>query len=117
MHNFRNLVIWKKAINLVEDIYRLTLKFPEDEKYGLTSQIRRSAISIPSNVAEGAGKNTEGEFKNFLGIASGSSNEFFSQLILSHKLGFIARKELEPVLIKLEEIQKINYTLIKKFTK
>jgi len=116
MHNFRNLVIWKKAINLVEDIYRLTLKFPDNEKYGLTSQIRRSAVSIPSNVAEGAGRNTDGEFKNFLGIASGSSNELFSQLILSHKLGFIPRNELEPILNKLEEIQKINYTLIKKFT-
>lgn len=117
MHNFQNLVIWKKAINLVEDIYRLTLKFPNDEKYRLTSQIKRSAVSIPSNVAEGAGRNTEGEFKNFLGIASGSSNELFSQLVLSHKLGFITKNELEPILIKLEEIQKINYTLIKKFTK
>ncbi|MEC7262784.1 MAG: four helix bundle protein [Bacteroidota bacterium] len=117
MHNFQNLVIWKKAINLVEDIYRLTLKFPEDEKYGLTSQIRRCAVSIPSNVAEGAGRNTEGEFKNFLGIASGSSNELFSQLILSEKLGSIAETDLKPILNKLEEIQKINYTLIKKFTK
>ena len=117
MHNFQDLVIWKKAITLVEDIYRLTVKFPEDEKYGLTSQIRRCAVSIPSNVAEGAGRNTEGEFKNFLGIASGSSNELFSQLILSEKLGFIAKTELKPILNNLEEIQKINYTLIQKFTK
>jgi S23 ribosomal protein. len=117
MHNFQDLVIWKKAIDLVEDIYRLTLKFPKDEKYGLTSQIRRCAVSIPSNVAEGAGRITEGEFKNFLGIASGSSNELFSQLILSKKLGFIAETELKPILNKLEEIQKINYTLIKRFTK
>ncbi|SDQ65729.1 four helix bundle protein [Flagellimonas zhangzhouensis] len=117
MHNFKNLLIWKKAINLVEDIYRLTLKFPHDEKYGLTSQIRRSAVSIPSNVAEGAGRNTEGEFKNFLGIASGSSNELFSQLVLSQRLGFVTENDLKPILNQLEEIQKINYTLIKKFTK
>ena len=102
-------------MKLVEDIYQLSSKFPKDEKYGLIGQIRRCAISIPSNIAEGAGRNSEKEFRNFLGIASGSSNELFSQLILSQKLGFVSEKELKPILNNLEEVQKINYSLIKKF--
>ena len=104
-------------MKLVEDIYKLSSKFPEEEKFGLIGQIRRCAISIPSNIAEGAGRNTEKEFRNFLGIASGSSNELFSQLILSQRLGFVTEKELKPILSNLEEVQKINHTLIKKFTK
>ncbi|WP_420400105.1 four helix bundle protein [Flagellimonas sp.] len=116
MHNFQELIIWKKAMDIVEDIYRLSSKFPKEEIYGLTSQIRRSAVSIPSNIAEGAGRNTDGEFKNFLGIASGSSNELFSQLVLSQRLGLIPEVELKPILDGLIEVQKINYSLIKKFT-
>lgn len=117
MHNFQELIIWQKAMDLTEDIYRLSASFPKEEKYGLTSQIRRSAISVPSNIAEGAGRNTDGEFKNFLGIASGSSNELFSQLLLSHRLDLVHEKKVAPILNNLIEIQKINYSLIKKFSK
>lgn len=117
MHNFQELIIWQKAMDLTEDIYRLSASFPKEEKYGLTSQIRRSAISVPSNIAEGAGRNTDGEFKNFLGIASGSSNELFSQLLLSHRLDLVPEKKVAPILNDLIEIQKINYSLIKKFSK
>lgn len=117
MHNFQNLIIWQKAMDLTEDIYRMSSEFPTEEKYGLTSQIRRSAVSVPSNIAEGAGRNTDGEFKNFLGIASGSSNELFSQLILSYRLELVSENKVAPILNNLIEIQKINYALIKKFTK
>ena len=72
MHNFQELKIWQKSMDITEQTYRLSAEFPKEEKYGLTSQIRRSAVSIPSNIAEGAGRNTDGEFKNFLVIASGS---------------------------------------------
>lgn len=117
MHDFQKLIIWQKAMDITEDIYRLSAEFPKEEKYGLTSQIRRSAVSVPSNIAEGAGRNTDGEFKNFLGIASGSSNELFSQLILSYRLDLVSEKAVNPILNDLIEIQKINYSLIKKFTK
>ncbi|WP_273004886.1 four helix bundle protein [Leeuwenhoekiella blandensis] len=118
MHNFQELKIWQKSMDITEQTYRLSAEFPKEEKYGLTSQIRRSAVSIPSNIAEGAGRNTDGEFKNFLGIASGSSNELYTQLILAQRLGLISEDEqLSNILKELEEVQKMNYTLIKKFSK
>jgi four helix bundle protein len=117
MHNFQELIIWQKAMNITENVYRLSAEFPKEEKYGLTSQIRRSAVSVPSNIAEGAGRNTNGEFKNFLGIASGSSNELFTQLLLSYRLDLVSKEQVEPILNQLVEVQKINYSLIKKFSK
>ncbi|MBS9463795.1 four helix bundle protein [Flagellimonas sp. 389] len=115
MHNFQDLIIWKKAMGLVEEIYKLTTSFSKDEKFGLKSQIRRSAVSIPSNIAEGAGRNTNGEFRNFLGIANGSINELSTQLLLSQMLCLISEDKISPILENLTEIQKINHSLIKKF--
>ena len=118
MHNFQELKIWQKAMDIAESTYLISAEFPKEEKFGLTSQIRRSAVSIPSNIAEGAVRNTDGEFKNFLGIASGSSNELYTQLILAKRLGLISKgEELSNILQQLEEVQKMNYTLIKKFSK
>jgi four helix bundle protein len=116
MHNFQNLKIWQKAMDIAKDIYVISSKFPSEEKYGLTSQIRKCAISIGSNIAEGAGRNTNAEFKNFLGIANGSLNELCTQLILSHRLNLISEDKIKPVIDDLIEIQKMNYTLIKKFS-
>jgi len=117
MHNFKELKIWQKAIKVAEQVYILSSRFPSEEKYGLISQIRRSAISIPSNIAEGAGRNTNGEFKNFLGIANGSTNELCTQLIISERLKLIPEENIKPIIDDLMEIQKMNFTLIKKFTK
>lgn len=89
MHNIKELKIWNKSIDLAVDIYRLTAEFPSDERFGLTSQTRRCAISISSNISEGAGRNTKGEFKQFLGIANGSSYELQTQLVIANKLKFI----------------------------
>lgn len=83
------------------------------EKYVLTSQIRRCAVSVPSNIAEGAGRNTNGEFKNFLSIANGSAYELFTQLILSYKLKLIPKEKVDSILKKIIELQKMNYALIK----
>lgn len=116
MHNFKELIIWEKAMKLTEEVYRLSREFPLEEKYGLTRQIRRSAVSIPSNIAEGAGRNTDGEFKNFLGIASGSSNELYTQLVLAHRLNLVAKDKVEAIIEQLFEIQKINRALIHKFS-
>lgn len=117
MHNFQELIIWQKAMNVAEAVYKLSKKFPKEERYGLKSQIRRSAVSIPSNIAEGAGRNTNGEFKNFLGIASGSSNELMTQLMLSSRLGLVEESRVTPIIHQLKEVQKINYSFIKKFNK
>lgn len=113
MHKLEDLKIWNKVMNMAEKIYLLSANFPTEEKYGLTSQIRRSAISVPSNIAEGAGRNTKGEFKNFLGVANGSSYELFTQLILSYRLHLIEEKVVKPLLEEVVEVQKMNYALIK----
>lgn len=117
MHNFQQLKIWQKAMDVTEHTYRLTTQFPKEEKYGLISQMRRCAVSIPSNIAEGSGRNTDGEFKNFLGISSGSSSELITQLLLSERLQLASKENIEPILDQLIEIQKMNYTLIQKFSK
>jgi len=75
MNNFRELHVWKKAMNLVKEIYKSTKHFPKEEQFGLTNQIRRCAVSIPSNIAEGAGRGTKKDFSHFLDIAKGSSYE------------------------------------------
>lgn len=117
MHNFQELLIWKKAMDVAEQTYRISAQFPVEEKYGLISQTRRSAVSISSNISEGAGRNTDGEFKNFLGIANGSSNELFTQLILSNRLNLVNIETIQPLLNDIIEVQKMNYSLIKKFSK
>jgi four helix bundle protein len=73
MHNIKELKIWQKAIDLAVDVYEVTVNYPQDERFGLISQSRRCAVSVSSNIAEGAGRSTSGEFKQFLGIANGSS--------------------------------------------
>ncbi|MEN8185571.1 MAG: four helix bundle protein [Bacteroidota bacterium] len=117
MHKLEDLKLWNKAMKVAEEIYLLSSDFPKDEKFGLTSQIRRSAVSVPSNIAEGAGRNTKGEFKHFIGIANGSSYELFTQLILSYKLNLVSINKVEPILGKVIEIQKMNYSLIKSLEK
>ncbi len=108
-----DLKIWNKAMDIAEKTYLLSANFPTEEKFGLTSQIRRSAVSVPSNIAEGAGRNTKGEFKNFLGIASGSSYELYTLLILSYRLNLIEEEKVKPVLSEVIEVQKMNYALMK----
>lgn len=111
MHNIKELKIWKKAMDLAVQVYELSSKFPSDERFGLTSQVRRCAVSIPSNISEGAGRNTNGEFKQFLGIANGSAYELQTQLIIANKLNFIDEKSTESILEIIDEIQKMNYKL------
>ncbi|MCX2836656.1 four helix bundle protein [Salinimicrobium sp. MT39] len=117
MHKLSDLKIWNKAMDVAELTYLLSAKFPSEEKFGLTSQIRRSAISVPSNVAEGAGRSTKGEYKNFLSIANGSSYELLTQLILSHRLNLVPEEDTREVISEVIEIQKMNYALIKSLEK
>ncbi len=116
MNNYKELIVWQKSMILVELVYQLTASFPEEERFGLINQIIISAVSIPSNIAEGAGRNSKNEFRNFLGIANGSLNELTTQLEISNRLSFIASEELVEGLKLSEEIQKMIFTLIKKFS-
>jgi four helix bundle protein len=116
MNNFKELKVWQKSMVLVEKVYEITSMFPKNEQYGLTNQIQRSAVSIPSNIAEGAGKNSNKEFKQFLSIANGSINELYTQLILSIRIGYIKENIVKEVFMLITEIQKMTFTLIKKFS-
>lgn len=102
-HNFRELNIWKDSLQLVKKVYILTSELPKDEKFGLISQINRSSISIPSNIAEGSGRTSEKEFLHFLNIAISSSYELETQLILVEELFNMKTKTL---LTELETLQK-----------
>ena len=112
MHKLENLKIWHKAMLVTELVYELSAGFPKEEKFGLTNQIRRCAVSVPSNIAEGAGRNTKGEFANFLGIANGSLYELQTQLLLASRLGFVSEDSINEILKSVTEIQKMNYKLI-----
>lgn len=113
MNKYEDLVIWKKAMLLVELIYALMKELPNDEKFGLISQIKRCSISIPSNIAEGAGRNSNKEFIHFLSIANGSTTELETQLMLAERLQFLSQKQVEPTLSICKEIKKMNYALQK----
>ena len=110
MHNLTELKIWNKAIDLAVDVYKATSTYPTDERFGLTSQLRRASVSIPSNIAEGAGRNSKKEFCNFLGIANGSSYEVQTQLVISNKLNLLNDDKLSGLLKQIEELQKMNYS-------
>ena len=90
MNSYKDLVVWQKAIDLTIEIYSLTNLFPKEEMYGLVSQIRRSAVSIPSNIAEGQARKYHQQFSHFLSIAQGSLAELETQIIIAMKLGYIA---------------------------
>ena len=111
MNNYKDLKIWQKSVDLAVKIYEVTKRFPKEEIYGLTSQIRRSAVSIPSNIAEGSGRNSKQEFLNFLGISHGSSYELDTQLIIASRVDFLDLQSFESIQKDLLEIQKMNYGL------
>ena len=91
--NYRELIVWQKAMDLVEMVYRTTGSFPKEELYGLTSQVRRAAVSIPSNIAEGQGRHTTRDFLYFLSIANASLKEVETQLLIGKRLGYLDEQE------------------------
>ena len=101
------LVVWKRSLVFVTQIYRMTAQFPPEERFGLVSQMRRAAVSIPSNIAEGAARNTRKEFMNFLYIAQGSASELETQMLISRELGFVATADLDGLMSELDEISKM----------
>ena len=103
-HNFKELLVWKKSIDLVKSVYQLTSSLPSEEKFGLMSQMNRSSVSIPSNIAEGSGRTSSKEFLYFLNIAISSSYELETQLIISNQL-FL--RDVENILSQISEVQKM----------
>lgn len=111
--NYQKLTVWQKSIELTKDIYKVTTKFPSSELYGLVSQMRRSSTSIPCNIAEWNQRNTNKEHINFLYIAKWSAAELETQIIISNELTFLAEKEKNDLLNKVEEILKMLASFIK----
>jgi four helix bundle protein len=112
--NYQDLVVWQRAIELTTCIYRLTRSFPTDELYGLTSQMRRASVSVASNIAEGRGRITPGEFRQFLGLAQGSTFELKTQLLVAKKLEMGEEKTLNEAASLAEEVSKMLGSFIEK---
>lgn len=106
-HNFKELKIWKESIELVKLTYLLSNELPDNEKFGLKSQIQRSAVSIPSNIAEGSSRSSNKDFSRFLEIAVGSAYEVETQLLIASDLGFVNNEESEKIAGELNEIVKM----------
>ncbi len=105
--NFRDLVAWQKAMDLVEAVYAATRGFPADERFGLTSQLRRAAVSIPSNIAEGEGRGSHNEFGRFLSIAYGSLREVETQLLIGVRLGYVDEAACKEAFSLAEEVGRL----------
>ena len=112
MGNFKELLVWKKSIELVTEIYEITSVFPSEEKFGLVSQIRRASVSIPSNIAEGNARRSSADYIQFLKIARGSGAEVETQIIISKNLGFMNDVKCEELTLKITEIMKMINGLI-----
>jgi four helix bundle protein len=112
MNNFRDLKVWNKSIEMVIDVYKHLKKFPDVEKFNLVSQIQRSAVSVPSNIAEGCGRHSNPAFKQFLSVSLGSAYELETQLIISNKLNFLEDESFKVLQNKVIEVQKMTYGLM-----
>jgi four helix bundle protein len=105
--SYRDLLVWQKGMSLAKVIYKLTATFPAEEKFGLVSQMRRAAVSVPSNLAEGQARNTTGEFVQFISYAEGSLAELDTQLILSVDLGFVSADSVKECAASVEELRRM----------
>ena len=115
MTDYKDLEVWQRSIQLVADVYGLTAVFPESEKFGLVNQIRRAAVSIPSNIAEGSARHHAKDFIHFLRIADGSAAEVETQMIIAHKLDFT--QEPDAVLEELTIVRRMLAALIRSLRK
>lgn len=113
IESYRDLRVWQKGVDLTERVYDLTRGFPSEEKFGLSSQLRRAAVSVPSNVAEGWGRNSTGAFVRFLRIAHGSLTEIETQVTIAHRLGYLDRHEKEALLKETTAERKMILALIR----
>ena len=114
MHNFRDLEVWSKSMKLCKEFYLASKNFPKEELFGLTSQARRSIYSVPSNIAEGAGRDTNAQFSHFLNIALGSSFEFETQILIAKDLDFFFNNEFDSIYSEIKHIQNMIVKLKQK---
>ncbi|MFB2772427.1 four helix bundle protein [Pelatocladus sp. BLCC-F211] len=114
IQDFKDLIIWQKGMEIAEKCYFLTKKFPRDELFGMTQQIRRASASIPANIAEGYGRRSSGDYARFLNISQGSINELQTHLFLSSRVGLCTVKEIELIIQQLQEETRMIISLLKK---
>lgn len=114
--DFKDLILWQRAMDLVVEVYQLVKKLPKEELFALSDQIRRAVISIPSNIAEGQGRNSSKEFIHFLSIAKGFKAELETQLLLCVRINYLTESEIEKAMSLIEEVGKMLNSLQKKLT-
>lgn len=114
---YEKLQIWQKSINLVRLVYGVTRRFPKEEIYGITSQIRRASISVPSNIAEGSQRKSARDFGHFIEIAKGSLAELHTQLIIAHDLQYLSSKDKNDLCLCIEELQKMLFCFLHRMPK
>ena len=107
MRGYRDLIAWQKGMSLVTEIYKVTRSFPREELFGLTSQLRRAAVSVPSNLAEGYARNSRNEFRHFIGQARGSLAEIETQVEIAKSLSFLDKRTADMLLAKIDELSRI----------
>ena len=117
INSYHDLIVWQKSIDLVVEVYKLIKLLPKEELYALSSQLRRSVISIPSNIAEGQQRHTAKEFVNFLSVARGSNGEVQTQLIICVRLGYLSDEQVLSAMSLSEEISKMLSRLIEKLSR
>ena len=110
MHQFEKLKIWQKAMDVAVHFYEISSLLPNDEKFNLIHQIKKCAVSIPSNIAEGSGRNSDKEFMHFLGIANGSTFELITQLILAKRLNLVNEDLIQPTINQLVEVSNMTFS-------
>ena len=114
IRSFHDLIVWQRSVDFVLRIYELTKSFPSEERFGLTSQIRRAAVSIPSNIAEGQARNTKAAFANYVDIALGSAAELETQLTIAVKIKYISKNDYDGSISELTEINRMLYGLLRR---
>ena len=114
MQDFHKLVVWQKAHAWVLNVYKLTKRFPEDERYGITSQLRRAAASIPANLAEACGRGGQNEFSRFVQIAMGSESEAEYHTLLAKDLGYLGRHDYDTLELTIQEVKRMLASLLKR---
>ncbi len=111
-HSYKELIVWQKAIAMVTEVYRNTQMFPKQETYGLTSQVRRSAVSVASNIAEGQGRLSRREFRHFLGTARGSLIEMETQIVIAGNLGYLSQANVQTLMTQSGEVSRLLHGLM-----
>jgi four helix bundle protein len=114
IESYRDLLVWQRSMAVVETVYRVTARFPQSEQFGLIAQMRRAAVSVPSNIAEGYGRRATGEYRHHLSMSRGSLLELETQLLISQRLKYLQSNDTEALLSELEQLGKMLRSLISK---